>query len=69
MRTTRKSVIRCQYADREREMYNPQIQKSAQPDTKGSKSAENRAKSQFQRVIELQITQHHKTLKRASETA
>lgn len=33
--------------------YNPQIQKSAETDTKGSKSAENRAKLQFQRVIEL----------------
>lgn len=33
-------------------VYNPEIQKSAEPDTKGSKSSENLVKTQFQRVTE-----------------
>lgn len=34
-------------------MYNPQIQKSGETKTKGSKSGKNRGKSQFQAVIEI----------------
>ena len=33
--------------------YNPQIQKSGETKTKGSKSDKNRAESQFQAVIEI----------------
>lgn len=33
--------------------YNPQIQKSGETKTKGSKSGKNRGKSQFQAVIEI----------------
>lgn len=35
------------------EIYNPQIQKSGETKTKGSKSGKNRGKSQFQAVIEI----------------
>lgn|GEM_PF-6996486 len=48
--------------------YNPQIQKSGETKTKGSKSGKNRGKSQFQAVIEIQITQHRNDKKRALET-
>lgn len=48
-------------------MYNPQIQKSGETKTKGSKSGKNRGKSQFQAVIEIQIAQHRNDKKRASE--
>lgn len=34
-------------------VYNPQIQKSGETKTKGSKSGKNRGKSQFQAVIEI----------------
>lgn len=34
-------------------LYNPQIQKSGETKTKGSKSGKNRGKSQFQAVIEI----------------
>lgn len=34
-------------------IYNPQIQKSGETKTKGSKSGKNRGKSQFQAVIEI----------------
>lgn len=34
--------------------YNPQIQKSGETKTKGSKSDKNRAESQFQAVIEIE---------------
>lgn len=34
-------------------MYNPQIQKSGETKTKGSKSGKNLEKSQFQAVIEI----------------
>ena len=39
-------------------IYNPQIQKSGEPKTKGSKSGKNLEESQFQAVVEIQITQH-----------
>lgn len=34
-------------------LYNPQIQKSGETKTKGSKSGKNPEKSQFQAVIEI----------------
>ncbi len=43
----------CEPIVKYRDMYNPQIQKSGETKTKGSKSGKNRGKSQFQAVIEI----------------